>query len=44
MVNFIDLNYRVWHTAEDTADQLSAESLAVTGQVALLLTEKYLLR
>lgn len=44
MVNFIDLNYRVWHTAEDAADQLSAESLAVTGQVALLLAEKYLVR
>jgi glutaminyl-peptide cyclotransferase len=44
MVNFIDLNYRVWHTAEDTADQLSAESLAISGQVALLFTEKYLLR
>jgi hypothetical protein len=44
MVNFIDLNYRVWHTAGDTMDQLSAESLAISGQVALLLTEKYLLR
>jgi hypothetical protein len=44
MVNFIELNYRVWHTAQDTVDQLSADSLAITGQVALLLTEKYLLR
>jgi len=44
MVNFIDLNYPVWHTAQDTADKLSAESLAITGQVTLLLVEKYLLR
>jgi len=44
MVNFIDLNYRVWHTAEDTADQLSAASLGITGQVTLLLAEKELLR
>jgi len=44
MVNFIDLNYRVWHTAGDTMDQLSAESLAISGRVALLLTEKHLLR
>jgi glutaminyl-peptide cyclotransferase len=44
MVNFIDLNYRVWHTAEDTADQLSAGSLAISAEVALLFTEKYLLR
>ncbi len=44
MVNFIDLNYRVWHTADDTADQLSAESLAISARVALLFTEKYLLR
>jgi glutaminyl-peptide cyclotransferase len=43
MVNFIDLNYRVWHTAQDTDDQLSAASLQISGQVALLLAEKYLL-
>ena len=44
MVNFIDLNYPVWHTAKDTADQLSAASLQIAGQVTVLLAEKYLLR
>jgi glutaminyl-peptide cyclotransferase len=44
MVNFIDLNYPVWHTAKDTADQLSADSLAISARVVLLLAEKYLLR
>jgi glutaminyl-peptide cyclotransferase len=44
MVNFIDLNYPVWHTAGDTADQLSQESLSITGQVTLLMLEKFLAR
>lgn len=44
MVNFIDLNYGVWHTAGDTADKLSAESLAITTRVAIVFIEKYLLR
>ncbi|MFN0126638.1 MAG: M28 family peptidase [Verrucomicrobiales bacterium] len=44
MVNFIDLNYPVWHTADDTIDQLSAESLAIVGRVTLLLAEKHILR
>lgn len=44
MVNFIDLNYPAWHTAQDTMEKMSAASLAITGQVVLLLAEKYLLR
>ncbi len=44
MVNFIDMDYRVWHTADDTLEQISAESLATVGRVTLLLLEKYLLR
>lgn len=44
MVNFIDLNYPAWHTAQDTIEQMSAASLAITGQVVLIFAEKYLLR
>jgi len=44
MVNFIDLNYGVWHTAGDTVDKLSADSLAITTRVALVFIERYLLR
>jgi Zn-dependent M28 family amino/carboxypeptidase len=43
----IDFDYPPWHTAEDTLDKVSAESLAVVGQVlleALPSVEHYLSR
>jgi hypothetical protein len=43
VVNIIDLDYAPWHTAGDTLDKLSAESLHIVGQTGLLLVEKYLL-
>ncbi len=44
VTNFIDMDYPVWHTAGDTAEQLSAASLALVGKTALLLLERDLLR
>lgn len=44
MTNLIDMDFKAWHTPDDTADQLSAESLGITGQTTVLLVEKYLLR
>jgi hypothetical protein len=43
VLNIIDLDYAPWHTAGDTLDKLSAESLAICGQTGLRLVEKYLL-
>jgi glutaminyl-peptide cyclotransferase len=34
-VNVIDLDYEPWHTAEDTLDKVSAESLDIVGRVLL---------
>ena len=31
----IDFDYPPWHTADDTLDKISAESLGVVGQVLL---------
>jgi len=31
----IDFDYPPWHTAEDTLDKVSAQSLAVVGEVVL---------
>jgi hypothetical protein len=31
----IDFNYPPWHTAEDTVDKVSAQSLTVVGEVLL---------
>lgn len=42
-IDIIDLDYEPWHTAEDTLDKLSAESLRIVGSTALLFVEKYLL-
>jgi hypothetical protein len=44
MTNFIDLDYRPWHTAGDTIDAVSAESLLITTKVGVLLVEKHLAR
>ena len=42
-IDLIDFDYPHWHTPGDTLDKVSAESLAITGRVALLMVEKYLL-
>lgn len=34
VIDLIDFDYPPWHTTEDTADKLSAESLRITGAVA----------
>ena len=34
-IDLIDLEYDYWHTADDTMDKLSAESLQVVGKVTL---------
>lgn len=36
VIDLIDFDYPPWHTAEDTLDKISAESLQIVGQVALL--------
>lgn len=43
VTNFIDLDYEPWHTAEDTMDKITAESLEMVGKVGVLFLEKYLL-
>jgi glutaminyl-peptide cyclotransferase len=34
-VDIIDLDYRAWHTAADTLDNVSARSLQIVGDVVL---------
>ena len=34
-IDLIDFDFPPWHTAEDTMDKISAESLAVVGTVAI---------
>jgi glutaminyl-peptide cyclotransferase len=44
VIDFIDFNsYRragFWHTAADTIDKLSPDSIEITGRTGLLLIEK----
>src|SRR6185503_966464 len=35
VIDLIDFNYPSWHTAGDTMDKLSAESIQIVGRVAL---------
>ncbi len=42
-IDVIDLDYDVWHTAGDTMDKISAESLHIVGKTVLLMIEKYML-
>jgi hypothetical protein len=35
MIDIIDFDYPSWHTAEDTMDKISAQSLQIVGSVAL---------
>lgn len=41
-IDIIDLDYGAWHTSRDTLNQISKESLGISGKTALLLIEKYL--
>src|SRR5438067_12254602 len=34
-IDIIDFDYTWWHTADDTLDKISAQSLQITGSVAL---------
>jgi hypothetical protein len=34
-IDIIDFDYPWWHTADDTMDKISAQSLQITGSVAL---------
>jgi glutaminyl-peptide cyclotransferase len=34
-VDIIDLDYKYWHTSQDTADKVSAESLQIVGETLL---------
>lgn len=42
MTNFIDFTYAPWHTAGDTLDKISAQSLEITGRTALLMLQRHL--
>ena len=42
-IDIIDLDFQPWHTAGDTLDQVSSDSLRIVGSTTLLLIEKYLL-
>lgn len=42
-IDIIDLDFPPWHTAGDTLDTISAESLQISGRTTLLMVEKYLL-
>jgi hypothetical protein len=42
-IDIIDLDFGPWHTAGDTLDKISADSLRIVGSTALLMVEKYLL-
>ncbi len=42
-IDLIDFDYPYWHTPGDTLDKISPESMEITGRVAILLVEKYLL-
>lgn len=41
-IDFIDFDYPPWHTAEDTMDKVSAESLQIVGRVTIYYVAHYL--
>lgn len=41
-IDLIDFNYDAWHTADDTLDKLSPESMQIVGQVTLYYLQKRL--
>jgi glutaminyl-peptide cyclotransferase len=43
-IDIIDFDYAWWHTAHDTMDKISAESLQIVGSVALYYLSEFALR
>lgn len=43
-IDLIDFDYKPWHTPGDTMDQISAQSLEISGRVTMQLIERYLLQ
>jgi glutaminyl-peptide cyclotransferase len=43
-IDIIDFNYPPWHTAEDTMDKLSAQSLRIVGSVAAYYLAEFALK
>jgi hypothetical protein len=43
-IDMIDFDYPWWHTAEDTIDKLSAQSLQIVGSVALYYLSEFALK
>jgi len=44
VVDMIDFHYPPWHTAEDTMDKLSAQSLQIVGSVAAYYLSEFALK
>ena len=44
VVDLIDFHYAPWHTADDTMDKLSGQSLQIVGSVALYYLSEYALK
>ena len=43
MIDIIDFDYPWWHTADDTMDKISAQSLQIVGSVALYYLSEFAL-
>src|SRR5207244_4722847 len=43
-IDIIDFDYPWWHTASDTIDKISAQSLQITGSVALYYLSEFALK
>ena len=44
MIDIIDFDYPWWHTADDTMDKISAQSLQIVGSVALYYLAEFALK
>jgi hypothetical protein len=44
VLDMIDFHYAPWHTADDTMDKLSAQSLQIVGSVAVYYLSEYALK
>jgi len=44
MIDIIDFDYPSWHTADDTMDKISAQSLQIVGSVALYYLAEFALK
>jgi glutaminyl-peptide cyclotransferase len=44
MIDIIDFDYPWWHTANDTMDKVSAQSLQIVGSVALYYLAEFALK